>query len=328
MANYLIIGGDGKEYGPVTDADVRQWIAEGRLAASSQAKSESDAEFRALAQFPEFANALASGTPATIAPLASAAAADFLQRDYELDLGGCISRGWNLVKTNMGVLFVGTLLYLLIEGAVGGLAGLPVVGAIFSIANFICSGPLVGGVFYLFIRVNRGEPTQIGEIFSGFRRAFGQLFLGVLVQGLLVGLCLLPFIVVLIIKLIPLFGQLQHLQSGATPDAATLDALKSILFTTLPVALLCAIPATYLSVCWKFTLPLIVDKQMDFGAAMKLSWEKVNQHWWQVFGLVILISLVNVAGFCACCVGVLFTIPVGFAALMIAYETIFGDAKN
>ena len=72
MANYLIIGGDGKEYGPVTDADVRQWIAEGRLAASSQAKAESDSEFRALAQFPEFASALQL-PPSAIAPLKSAA---------------------------------------------------------------------------------------------------------------------------------------------------------------------------------------------------------------------------------------------------------------
>ena len=55
MANYFIIGGDGKEYGPVTDADVRLWIAEGRLNAQSLAKGEGDAEFRALAQFPEFA---------------------------------------------------------------------------------------------------------------------------------------------------------------------------------------------------------------------------------------------------------------------------------
>jgi len=42
---------------------------------------------------------------------------------------------------------------------------------------------------------------------------------------------------------------------------------------------------------------------------------------------VILISLVNVAGLCACCVGLLFSIPVGFAALMIAYETIFNAEK-
>ena len=59
MANYFIIGGDGKEYGPVTDADIRQWIAEERLNGKSQAKSESDAEFRPLETFPEFADAFA-----------------------------------------------------------------------------------------------------------------------------------------------------------------------------------------------------------------------------------------------------------------------------
>jgi uncharacterized membrane protein len=327
MANYLIIGGDGKEYGPVTDADVRKWIAEGRLSALSQAKSESDAELRPLAQFPEFAEAFApTAAPATIAPINTST--EFLERDYELDLGGCFSRGWELVKNNMGLLFVGSLLYMLIEGAVGGLANIPVIGPLFSIANFVCAGPLMGGVFYLFIRVNRGEPAEVGDIFSGFRRAFGQLFLGVLVPGLLVGLCMIPFIVMVIIKLIPLLGQLQHLHPGTPLDPATIDALKSVLFATLPVAFLCAIPATYLSVCWKFTLPLIVDRRMDFGAAMKTSWKMVNKHWWQVFGLVILISLLNVAGLCACCVGVLFSIPIGFAALMIAYETIFGGEKN
>lgn len=69
MANYLIIGGDGKEYGPVTDADVRQWIAEGRLNAQTMAKGEGDAEMRPLSAFPEFATVLAAGAPTTIAPL-------------------------------------------------------------------------------------------------------------------------------------------------------------------------------------------------------------------------------------------------------------------
>jgi hypothetical protein len=69
---YTIIGGDGKEYGPVTGDDVQQWIAEGRLNAQSRAKSESDAEFRELAQFPELAEALktsAERAPSPIAPL-------------------------------------------------------------------------------------------------------------------------------------------------------------------------------------------------------------------------------------------------------------------
>ena len=121
MANYLIIGGDGKQYGPVTDADVRQWIAEGRLGAQSQAKAESDAEFRPLAQFPEFAEAFRPGAPAAFAPPPAApAAGSFTERDYELDLGGCISRGWSQVTGNFGVLFVGVLVYFLIQMAIGG----------------------------------------------------------------------------------------------------------------------------------------------------------------------------------------------------------------
>jgi prepilin-type processing-associated H-X9-DG protein len=77
MANYFIIGGDGKEYGPVTDVDVRQWVTAGRIHAQSLTKSESDAEFRPLSTFPEFADAFAprvtgAGTPPPL-PVASPA---------------------------------------------------------------------------------------------------------------------------------------------------------------------------------------------------------------------------------------------------------------
>ena len=53
---YIIIGGDGKEYGPVSGDDLRKWIAEGRLNAQSLAKGEGDAEFRQLDTFPELAD--------------------------------------------------------------------------------------------------------------------------------------------------------------------------------------------------------------------------------------------------------------------------------
>lgn len=61
--NYYIIGGDGKQYGPVTEADVRQWIAEGRLNGRSMAKAESDADFRPLSAFSEFASAVGAPPP-------------------------------------------------------------------------------------------------------------------------------------------------------------------------------------------------------------------------------------------------------------------------
>jgi hypothetical protein len=68
MATYTIIGADGKKYGPVPEAEVKAWIAEGRLNAQSHAKAESDADFRPLATFPEFAEALGLTPPPFIPP--------------------------------------------------------------------------------------------------------------------------------------------------------------------------------------------------------------------------------------------------------------------
>src|SRR5580658_1979292 len=65
---YFIIGGDGKQYGPISDADLRKWIAEGRLNQQSQVRAESETEFRALATFPEFSGAFGGSAPPGIAP--------------------------------------------------------------------------------------------------------------------------------------------------------------------------------------------------------------------------------------------------------------------
>ena len=75
MANYTLIGGDQKQYGPVTGEQLRQWILDGRLNPQSQVKAESDAEWRPLSAFPEFADALAARSAArgTPPPLPSTA---------------------------------------------------------------------------------------------------------------------------------------------------------------------------------------------------------------------------------------------------------------
>ena len=64
MANYTIIGGDGKEYSLVSGEDLRKWIAEGRLNAQSLAKAEGEAQFRPLSAFPEFAEVLGAAPAA------------------------------------------------------------------------------------------------------------------------------------------------------------------------------------------------------------------------------------------------------------------------
>ena len=69
MANYFIIGSDGKEYGPVTGADVRQWMAAGRVGLQSKARIEGAAEWKLLSEFPEF-----SAPPPSPPPLPAGAA--------------------------------------------------------------------------------------------------------------------------------------------------------------------------------------------------------------------------------------------------------------
>ena len=335
MATYKIIGGDNKEYGPISPEDIRQWIAEGRLGAQTPIKSDTDTAWRTLGTLPEFADAFKTTAPPPIGALPGSAPAypaaaptDFLERDYALDIMGCFSGGWDLLKDNFGVLWVAVIVYFGIEFAVGLLGAIPLLGWVFKVANFVASGAFVGGILYLYVRVNRGEPATMGDMFAGFGKAFGHLFLATLVQGFFAVLCMIPLIVVAIMKFMPLMMQLKDLQPGTQPSPELINDLVASLGTILPILLVCSLPTIFLTTCWKFTLPLIMDKQMDFWTAMKTSWKMVMKHWWAVFGLLVLIGLLNLVGLLACCIGLLFTVPLGYAALIKAYETIFGNQKN
>ena len=56
---YKIRGADNNEYGPITADQVHQWIRENRLNRASLAEDVGSPGWRALAEFPEFAAALA-----------------------------------------------------------------------------------------------------------------------------------------------------------------------------------------------------------------------------------------------------------------------------
>lgn len=58
--NYKIIGGDQKEYGPVTAEQLRQWVTEGRVSGQTLVQPEGETGWRPLANFPEL---MPLGTP-------------------------------------------------------------------------------------------------------------------------------------------------------------------------------------------------------------------------------------------------------------------------
>ena len=102
-------------------------------------------------------------------------------------------------------------------------------------------------------------------------------------------------------------------------------ALGSLLITVFTVVglVFLIVPGVYLAVAFFFTLPLIIDRKMQFWDAMMLSLKMVNKHWWAIFGLAILCGLVALCGMLACCVGMLISIPVATCAAALVYNDMF-----
>ena len=191
---YRIIGADGREYGPSTADQLRQWIREGRINAYSKVRQEGATEWKAASEFSEFADAFTrpSGAPMPAPPAllgaaeAEALAQEYIARDYQLPIGRCIGRGWDLVMANFWLTVGASLLVFLLSGASG---AIPFGGLLL---NYVLSG----GLDWLFLKLVRGQKAELGDAFAGFSLAFVPLMLFSLVSQLLTGLgfvlCLLP----------------------------------------------------------------------------------------------------------------------------------------
>jgi len=271
---FKILGADGRPYGPVTADKIRDWIAEGRAGAQTLTQREGEPDWKPLSSFPEFAAALAAQGPAQAPPRLDAVNADalaneILTRGYSLEIGSCISRGWDLVlnKNNFWLTVGVNLVISLILGVSGA-----------AYVAIIVAGPLTGGLYWFFLKLVRGQKAGFEDAFAGFTLAFVQLMLGSLVSMVLSGV--------------------------------------GFIF--------CILPGIYLAVAWLFTFPLIIDKQLGFWEAMEVSRKVVTRHWWTIFGLLIVNFFLNLAGALVCCIGALVTMPISYAAVMYAYEDIFG----
>jgi len=177
---YTIIGGDGREYGPVTADQVRAWLSGGRANLQTKIKVEGSVEWRSVADFPEITGAAAPAAPG--APPADPAAIALAQLPAvarELDILSCYDRSWKLLKANfwpmVGVSFLVGVLWMLL--------GYTVFLGIFYVKP-IFGGLLAGGLqYYILLRI-RGQPATVGDAFAGFTKAFVALLVAGIVMHL------------------------------------------------------------------------------------------------------------------------------------------------
>ncbi|RLA46425.1 MAG: hypothetical protein DRR06_05110 [Gammaproteobacteria bacterium] len=98
--------------------------------------------------------------------------------------------------------------------------------------------------------------------------------------------------------------------------------LMSILMTLGFILLV--IPGIYLSVAYLFTVPLIVEKNMEAWQAMETSRKTVTRHWFKFFGLMIVMGVIVLVSALPFGIGLIWTYPMLVIALGILYRDIFG----
>ena len=91
------------------------------------------------------------------------------------------------------------------------------------------------------------------------------------------------------------------------------------------LAAVLTIAGVYLAVGYAFVVPLIVDRRLPVWRALETSRKAVNLNWFRVLGLQIARSLLLLASVLTLGLALVFTLPMAFAVLMVAYRDLFPE---
>ena len=362
MKKYIIVGGDGKEYGPVSVQEVNEWVSSGRANGETRIKEEGAEEWSRVGDLPEFnlspeprTPGQSSGTPTAqssfnnqgFPPLPP----DIETRNHDIWGAGCLTRGFEAYSANIGRASLMVLALLGIYVVAGivmffafipiflglvVLAAIPVIGPILVILAqtilpiiLICLFmPLGLGPIYFFIKTARNQPGDVDDLFAGYKRNCMQCILTGFIQSIITHIVMIPgFVVFFLSGLLPFIKLIiEAAKAGPGAPPPSLPEWGAIAFAGMIVGLLLIIiPILYLGISWVYSMPLVVDRKMNFWAAMELSRKTVGKHWFKTFLYLIVVGMTANLGLILCGVGVFFTIPMAIAMLAASYVHIFDE---
>lgn len=236
-----------------------------------------------------------------------------------INAGDCVSNGWNLIKPNYWLYF-GIAALIALTGIV--LSCISFISILFQI--FVVP-PIMVGVFYVFFRAMRGEPVDFGMFFKGFEKYVPAMVVGLINS--------IPQVILIILSLALNLGSFaaQIIQGagrgGQSNFVSDNNAAPLIAGSILIVIVIVSIVYLLFSIAWGitffFALPILAEKDIGAIDAIKLS---ARAGWSNVGGIIVLAifeGLIVFVGALAICVGVLFVLPVVFAANAFAYRQVF-----
>ena len=324
MKEYIIVGGDGKEYGPVSDTEVTQWITSGRANGDTRIKEKGQEEWQRLRDLDLFDRAIGSPIPPTLSdspssnssPTAQLTEAQLIEeladRPQTFSVKEALALGWRLTRENFG-LFILTYLCVM---------GVSMVAGIIPFGGFIIGGPITGGMYFIFLRRLRGEPAEISQLFAGFKGDFWPLFLTYLFLTIALGL--LSLVLLIPIILIIVFGIL-YITGNGGGNPAEMENLIYLIVLFCGLAMLPLILLTMtLGGMLGLSIPLVMDRKMDPLDAFKATWKITRQCWKKFLGLSFYLIAINLAGILLCCLGWLIAVPLMIATNAVVYEQLLG----
>lgn len=225
-----------------------------------------------------------------------------------IDASGCVSSGWALIKDNYWMYLGITLLAWVMMACV-------------PIANFFLMGPVMVGVYYVLLREMRREPVEFGMMFKGFEK-----FLPAMAAGLIQNI---PGIIFQIFQLTFDIGSriaMSRPRGGGRdfgdPDFGPLAAFTGVYLIVVLVFMLFSI---VWHIAFMFVMPLIAEHEIGPIEAIKLSASAAFSNLGGLILLLILETLIAIAGVIALCVGIFFVMPILYAATAVAYRQVFPD---
>jgi len=215
----------------------------------------------------------------------------------------CIKAGYEVIKDQYW-LFVGM-------AAIGMLIGS-------AVPMGILMGPMMCGLYLAFFKTMRREPIEFGTLFKGFDY-FGPGVIATLLHMIPILAIVIPAYLLFYVGII--FSSIATAGTGDEPNPGPMLAVFVMfgLFWLVMFALIIIV-----SIGFTFAYPLIVDRKMQGFDAVKLSFKGAFANFWRLLGMMLLSSLLGIAGALLCYVGMFLVLPITYAAVAKAYEQVFG----
>lgn len=212
----------------------------------------------------------------------------------------------------------------LLKGVYGGFLGVVIVAALIMMVGGCIplaplNAPILCGIYLCLLARMYNQAFNTSTLFKGFEY-FGQSFIASLFVS--VPMFLLGLVFNFAIGGFNVVVQNLKLEKNARPEEVLpiVAGFFGFIFIWIVVLMLVGIVLNALMI---FVYPLIVECKMKGLDAVKLGFRAVLGNFFGVFGLVVLETLLILAGMMLFYIGALFVLPVIFAARIVAYRQAF-----